>query len=71
VERFAEALKKLARDAALRVRLGQAGRRYAEQHLSRDAVLGAFEAALQDLRVEAEETEGIMGIECGREKNIN
>ncbi len=71
VERFAEALKKLVRDTALRVRLGQAGRRYAEQHLSRDAVLEAFEAALQGLRVEAEETEGIMGIECGREKNIN
>lgn len=44
---FADAIDMLAQDAALRAKLGAAGRAYAEAHLDRDAVLGKFEAELQ------------------------
>ena len=44
---FAEAIMKLANDAALRTRLGAAGRAYAEANLDRDAVLGRFEAEIK------------------------
>lgn len=44
---FAEAIMRLARDAALRTRLGASGRAYAEAHLDRDVVLGGFEAELR------------------------
>lgn len=42
-EALAAAIIKLADDSALRKALGQAARAYAEIHLARDAVLGAFE----------------------------
>jgi colanic acid biosynthesis glycosyl transferase WcaI len=54
VEPFADALRSLACDAAQRARWGRAGRLYAERHLSKDAVLGAFEAALQELTKQPE-----------------
>lgn len=44
---FADAINTLAQDAALRTRLGRAGRAYAEANLDRDAVLGRFEAELK------------------------
>ncbi|ADL55318.1 glycosyltransferase WbuB [Gallionella capsiferriformans] len=44
---FFDAINTLARDAALRDRLGAAGRSYAVAHLDRDAVLGRFEAELK------------------------
>jgi colanic acid biosynthesis glycosyl transferase WcaI len=44
---FAEAIKQLASDAALRSRLGAAGRAYAVAHLDRNAVLPKFEAELK------------------------
>jgi len=44
---FAEAIMKLANDAALRARLGAVGRAYAEANLDRDAVLGRFEAEIK------------------------
>lgn len=46
---FADAINTLAQDAALRTRLGRAGRTYAEANLDRDAVLGGFEAELRKL----------------------
>ena len=46
---FADAINTLAQDAALRTRLGKAGRAYAEANLDRDAVLGRFEAELRKL----------------------
>ena len=39
---FAEAIKRLALDAALRARLGQAGRNYALEYLDKEVVLGKF-----------------------------
>lgn len=44
---FAEAIRDLAGDPKRRAMLGQAGRRYAEEHLSKDAVLGRFEAEVK------------------------
>lgn len=44
---FFDAINTLARDAALRERLGAAGRAYAVAHLDRDAILGRFEAELE------------------------
>ena len=46
---MAQALRALAADPARRAELGANGRRYAEQHLSRDAVLQRFEAQLKEL----------------------
>lgn len=46
---FIAALRRLADDAALRRRLGEAGRGQAEDTLSADAVLGRFEQALAAL----------------------
>lgn len=46
VARFVEAIRELRRHDIARRTLGVAARRYAEQHLHRDAVLGAFEKAL-------------------------
>jgi colanic acid biosynthesis glycosyl transferase WcaI len=46
---FAEAIKQLASDAALRSRLGATGRAYAVANLDRDAVLPKFEAELKAL----------------------
>lgn len=46
---FAEAIMKLAQDAALRARLGGAGRAYAEANLDRDEVLSRFEAELKKM----------------------
>ncbi|MGM9424847.1 glycosyltransferase WbuB [Hydrogenophaga sp. MI9] len=46
---MAAALQKLAQDPALRERLGQAGRRYAERELGRDQVLRRFEDQLRAL----------------------
>ena len=43
---FADAIAALANDAGRRSALGGAGRRYAEAHLGRGAVLGRFEAML-------------------------
>jgi colanic acid biosynthesis glycosyl transferase WcaI len=48
LEAFAESLRWLVSNSSARMLLGQAGRRYAKDHLSRDAVLGAFEMALQE-----------------------
>ena len=46
---FAYAVRALAGDRALRERLGAAGYLYAQEHLDREAVLGAFEAQLRGL----------------------
>jgi colanic acid biosynthesis glycosyl transferase WcaI len=46
---FAEAISKLANEAALRSRLGVVGRAYAVANLDRDAVLAGFEQALKAL----------------------
>lgn len=46
---FADAIRLLANDAALRARLGASGRAYAEAHLDRDAVLGKFEVDLKSV----------------------
>lgn len=46
---LAAALQRLAQEPALRERMGQAGRRYAERELDRNTVLRRFEAALQAL----------------------
>jgi colanic acid biosynthesis glycosyl transferase WcaI len=46
---FADAINLLAQDAAMRARLGEAGRAYAEENLDRDAVLGRFDAELVKL----------------------
>lgn len=47
LEAFAEALERLAGSPELRARLGVAARRYAEDHLARDRVLGDFDQALR------------------------
>lgn len=46
---FADAIQLLAHDAGLRIRLGLAGRAYAEKNLDRDVVLARFEAELSKL----------------------
>jgi len=46
------AISMLAKDAALRTRLGAAGRAYAEANLDREAVLGMFVAELKMLITE-------------------
>ncbi|MFA6121214.1 MAG: glycosyltransferase WbuB [Sideroxydans sp.] len=43
---FAEAIKRLALDATLRAKLGQAGRNYALEYLDKEEVLGDFAAEL-------------------------
>lgn len=43
------AIRELAADKELRTRLGVNARAYAQEHLSRDTVLGAFERALEEL----------------------
>jgi colanic acid biosynthesis glycosyl transferase WcaI len=48
-EAMARAVSDLAADNERRRRLGDAGRRYAEMHLGRDAILGAFESRLLSL----------------------
>ena len=45
-EEFVEMLRLIARDPQLRGRLGEAGRRYVDQHYRWDAVLGRFERLL-------------------------
>jgi colanic acid biosynthesis glycosyl transferase WcaI len=50
---MANALRTLAANPARRAELGANGRRYAESELSRDAILGRFEAQLQALVGEA------------------
>lgn len=52
-EAFADAITKLANDAALRSRLGAVGRAYAVANLDRDAVLAGFEQALKALIAKA------------------
>ena len=42
-EEFVEAMRLMARNPALRERLGEAGRHYVEQHYRWDAVVGRFE----------------------------
>jgi colanic acid biosynthesis glycosyl transferase WcaI len=49
VEAMEKAIRQLSGDADLRRRLGAAARRYAEEHLAKDAILGRFEADLQRL----------------------
>ncbi|WP_149498109.1 glycosyltransferase WbuB [Roseiconus lacunae] len=49
VEAFSHAVIQLAESSDLRIRLGQAGREYAVNHLSRLAVLSKFESDLQTL----------------------
>jgi colanic acid biosynthesis glycosyl transferase WcaI len=49
VDALVTAIQRLASDSALRVRLGQAARSYAEQHLAKDAILRRFEADLEQL----------------------
>ena len=44
---MAEAIRRLAGDPELRARLGRQGRKYAEQHLSKEAILGQFAAKLE------------------------
>lgn len=51
---FADAIRVLAQDVELRIRLGLAGRVYAEENLNRDVVLGRFETELKNL-VKAED----------------
>jgi len=51
-ETLASSIDALAANAAERARLGQAGRRFAEAVLSRDAVLSEFDARLRALRPE-------------------
>lgn len=46
---FANAIAELAKDAALRAKLGAAGRKYAEEFLDKEAVLRRFEAELTRL----------------------
>jgi colanic acid biosynthesis glycosyl transferase WcaI len=46
---FAEAIRTLTEDAALRTRLGANAHRYAQEHLSRDRALTEFENALKEL----------------------
>lgn len=46
VEAFSDAIRTLADNEEERTRLGQSGRRYAEEYLSTDAVLGRFEKEL-------------------------
>ncbi len=46
---FAEAIKKLASDDALRTQMGRAGRAYAEANLHSDAILSKFELELKAL----------------------
>jgi colanic acid biosynthesis glycosyl transferase WcaI len=46
---FADAILKLANDADLREKLGNAGRVYAERFLERDSVLGGLESELKTL----------------------
>ncbi len=48
-EPFSEAILRLLDDAALRARLGIAGRRYVEQHHDWDAVVGKLEAVYEDV----------------------
>lgn len=43
---FADAMRRLIADAALRARLGRAGRAYAEERLGHDAALGRLTAAI-------------------------
>jgi colanic acid biosynthesis glycosyl transferase WcaI len=40
---FAEAIARLAKDASLRIRLGQEARRYAEANLDKEKILASFE----------------------------
>ena len=47
--RFANAIAVLAKDAALRRKLGEAGRKYAEEFLDKEAILSRFEAEIQKL----------------------
>jgi glycosyltransferase involved in cell wall biosynthesis len=49
-EEFVEALRLLARDVTLRERLGEAGRRYIDQHYRWDAVIGRFERLIGRVR---------------------
>jgi glycosyltransferase involved in cell wall biosynthesis len=49
-EEFVEALRLMARSADLRERLGEAGRRYVDQHYRWDAVIGRFERLIGRVR---------------------
>jgi colanic acid biosynthesis glycosyl transferase WcaI len=49
VEAFATAMRRLAADPSARRSMGQAGRRFAESELDRDAILGRFEDDMVDL----------------------
>jgi colanic acid biosynthesis glycosyl transferase WcaI len=46
---FADAINTLAQDAMMRIRLGKAGRAYAEANLDREVLLGRFESELKTL----------------------
>ena len=46
---LAQAITDLAHHPALRAQMGTAGRRYAEQHLDTDAVLGRFVERVREL----------------------
>lgn len=49
VKALVEAIRNLAADEELRARLGDNGRAYAQEHLSRDEVLAAFEKGLDEM----------------------
>lgn len=49
VQGFAKAIRELTADPAPRARLGANANRYAQEDLSRDKILGAFERALEEL----------------------
>jgi glycosyltransferase involved in cell wall biosynthesis len=49
-EEFVEALRMIARNPELRERLGEAGRRYVDQHYRWDAVIGRFERLIGRVR---------------------
>lgn len=57
---FADAVLTLASDAALRNRLGLAGRFHAAQHMDREAVLKSFEVAMQALQKHAGNSESVI-----------
>lgn len=56
-ETLASSIDALAANAAVRARLGQAGRKFAEAVLSRDAVLSEFDTRLRALRPEPSNTD--------------
>jgi colanic acid biosynthesis glycosyl transferase WcaI len=53
-EALARAIRRLAADSASRREMGEAGRRYAESHLSRTAATGRYAVLLEQLRAQRE-----------------